>query len=246
MVKQQVFAGKTWYYAPKISKTCPVIMMSLGIPKMIVAVLKMSDKDLDYQLESVNMRQAIVDNTRGYFSAPFSPGFTLLAQWESDNQEFMAAILAVKNKEDGAGGRYDAALLALRITLWFAQTYVSGIMLLNQHIAAEIAGNAKMYTEQAGTSNKQEIAVSQTNAAGEISVKTLGPKNDKGNKIAATFERLYSSDKGDTWTPMQSNMRANDIATGLDKDLIYVFKKRYTTAKGGTTGWKFSDPISPK
>ena len=217
-----------------------------GVPKMIIAVLKMSDKDLDFQLESVNMRQAIVDNTRGYFSAPFSPGFTLLAQWESDNEEFGLAILAVKNKEDGAGGRYDAALLALRITLWFAQSYVSGIMLLNQHIAVEIAGNAKMYTEQAGTSNKQEIAVSQTNAAGEISVKTLAPKNDKGNKIAASYERSYSFDKGVTWTAMQNNMKANDIATGLDKDLIYVFKKRYTTAKGGTTPWKYSDPISPR
>jgi hypothetical protein len=220
--------------------------MGMGIPKMIIAVLKMSDKELEYQLQSVNMRQAIVDNTRGYFSAPFSPPFTLLAQWQTDNEDYLAAILAVKNNEDGAGDRRDATLLALRITLWFAQTYVTGIMLLNQHIAGEIAGNAKMFTEQAGSSNKQEISVSQTKAAGEISVKTLAPKNDKGNKIAASYERSYSSDKGVTWTAMQSNMKANDIATGLDKDLIYVFKKRYTTAKGGTTPWKYSDPISPR
>jgi hypothetical protein len=222
-----------------------VVLMSQSTPSIIKAKLAMPIKELEFQNHSVNMQQAMVDDTRGFFSPPFSPVFNRLAQWKTENIEYLDSINDVKNNVIGGKGRKKTAKLALRITLDFVLAYVNGIMLLNQDKAQEIAENALCGIVGGGSSNKQEIEVKALDEAGAISVKTLAPKYPTGGQMPATYYREYSSDKGVTWIPMIINNRANDVAHGLDSGVSYIFRKRYWTAKGGLTKWVVSSAVTP-
>jgi len=222
-----------------------VILMSSSMPLIITARLAMPKGVLEYQNKSVAMRQAMINNTKGYFSLPFSPVFTHLAKWKEDNDEYLKGINASKNRVDGGKARKKSGKLALRITLNKVENYVNDIMLDHQNVASQIAENVLMEVDNARTTNKQEIEVEIGDGAGEIKVRTLAPKYENGQQMRATYEREYSKDKGETWLPMQSNNKANDVARRLESGVSYIFRKRHTTSRYGTTQWFYSKPITP-
>jgi hypothetical protein len=238
-VRNTAFSGK------RKGKKGVIVLMSALLPSIIRARLAMPRGALEFQRKSMNMRQAMINDTKGYFSLPFSTPFTHLAKWKEDNDAFLQGINASKYFVGGGKARKKSSKLALRITLNKVENYVNDIMLEHQDVAAQIAENVYMELDHKGSTNKQEIAVEIGNSPGEIKVRTLAPKYENGQQMRATYEREYSKDKGETWVSMQSNSKANDVAKGLESEVSHIFRKRHTTSRGGTTQWFYSKPITP-
>ena len=92
--------------------------------------------------------------------------------------------------------------------------------------------------------NKPDFAVKQGTATGEIKLIALAAKFN-GKRVKASYEWQYSVDGGVTWVSLDTTVVAKTIATGMRVDVKTLFRKRYTTSKGGTTAWCTPIAVTP-
>lgn len=203
--------------------------------------LNLNTRDGVFLLKSRSIFQAITDDAGGYFAA--TP-FALLALLNTQNGALATEMQNVELGVIGAEGAKIAAKLAVKLTLDAALDYVNGLARLNQANAVEIITSANMLVANAPTINKQDFAVKQGDATGEIKLISLAAKID-GKYVKASYEWQYSINNGAAWISLDATVVSKTVATGMEVDIKTLFRKRYTTSKGGTTAWCNPIAITP-
>ncbi|MFI5218947.1 MAG: hypothetical protein ACHQNT_05605 [Bacteroidia bacterium] len=203
--------------------------------------LSVNTRDGVFLLKARAIWQAITDDAGGFFAA--TP-FALLATLNTQNGALATEMQNVELGVMGAEGAKIAAKVAVKLTLDAAVDYVNGLARLDQPNAVEIITTANMQVANAPAVKKQEFAVKQGEATGEIKLASLAAKIE-GKYVKASYEWQYSTDNGVRWISLDATVRAKTVSTGMEVDIKTLFRKRYTTSKGGTTAWCTPIAITP-
>jgi hypothetical protein len=195
-----------------------------------------------FLLNSKAIFQAFTDDVGNFFAA--SP-FALLATLNTQNIALDKSMKDVKMGVLDAEAAKIAAKAALKLTLDTGLDYVNGLARLNQAQAAEIITSAKMMVIAEKSVNKQDFAVKQGSATGEVKLIALAAKYNS-KRVKACYDWQYSIDGGTTWIALDSTLVAKTVAAGMSVDVKTLFRKRFTTAKGGTTAWCNPIGITPQ
>lgn len=200
----------------------------------------LNTNDGTFLFKAQGIFDALTANTGGFYTPPFA-NLALLA---TQIAAFQATINDMEMGVIGAEGAKTEAKKALKITLLGALNYVNNLAFLDQANAVEIITGANMLVINAGSINKQDFAVRQGDATGEVKLISLAARfNNK--RVNASYDWQYSRDNGTTWVSLDSTVVAKTVAVGMTVDLKTLFRKRSTTVKGGTTAWCNAIAITP-
>jgi hypothetical protein len=217
-------------------------VLLLVVPRIIKGKLgfSMRTNDDTFLTLSKAIHAAIVADAGGFYT----PAFGGLSTLASQATAFEAAIANFLKGMLGGEAAKREAKQALKITLDAALAYINNLAFLDQPNAAEIITGAKMVLVAKPSFDKQDFAVKQGNATGEIILRSKAAKfNNK--RVKGFYEWQYSLDGGVTWISLDSTVVAHTTATGMQVDVKTWFRKRSTTAKGGISAWSNAITITP-
>jgi hypothetical protein len=183
---------------------------------------------------------ALTANTSGFYT----PAFGSLALLNTQATSFETAIDNLVLGVIGAEGAKTEAKKALKITLDAALAYVNNLAFLDQPNAVEIITGANMLLVGTGSINKQDFAVRQGDATGEIKLSSLATKFN-GKRVRGAYDWQYSTDNGLTWVSLDSTLVSKTTAIGMPVERKVLFRKRTTTVKGGISAWSVPVSITP-
>jgi len=212
----------------------PVIIMMAAIVRTIKGKLDMNllTRDGTFLVRSQAIFNSLTANTGSFYT----PAFVNLATMSTQISDFISAIDDVQQGVMGAEGAKMAAKNALKITLNAALGYVNNIAFLDQVNAVEIITGANFEVIPAPSVHKQDFAVKQGTATGEVMLRSLAVKF--ANKyVKATYEWQKSTDNGTTWIWLDPTTKAKTTATGLTPGVNVQFRKRTSSSKTGTSAW---------
>jgi hypothetical protein len=202
--------------------------------------ITLQTNDAVFLVAANGIHDALVANTGGFYT----PAFASLALLATKITAFETAINNFVQGGLGTEAAKAEAKAALKIVLDAALAYVNNLAFLNQANAAEIITGANMVVITPGSVNKQDFAVRQGNATGEVNLISRAALFN-GKRVRATYQWQISIDNGVTWVWLESTVVAKTVATGLQADKKALFRKRTITVKGGTSAWCAPLAITP-
>ncbi len=218
----------------RVTLACKYIIMIGSSVRKIKAKLKMPKRDLDFLARSRTMYAAQIENRNGYFTPPFQ----YLEDWEKQIKAFDSALKKAKRVK-GMAGEKNTKKNDLKDTHAALLDYVNYKVRKNPRLAAEIIAFAMMYIVKIGKKNKQDFTVESGDGINEAILRCIEYKIN-GKRTRASYEWEQSIDGGETWMPLPNTTKAKTVAKNLQKRVKYIFRKRITTTKHGTTGWVVS------
>ena len=225
----------------KTQRSCrPVILFLLSRTIKGKLGINMLTNDGTFLFAAQGIHAALLANTGGFYT----PAFASLALLATQITSFETAINNLVMGVLGAEGAKTEAKSALKITLDAALAYVNNLAFLNQVNATEIITGANMYVITPGSINKQDFAVKQGNATGEVKLISLAARFDN-KRVKASYDWQFSTDGGNKWESLDSTVVAKTVAVGMMVDIKTLFRKRSTTVKGGTSAWCSPIAITP-
>ena len=162
--------------------------------------------------------------------------FSKLALLDSQNQELAKAVAAIKQGGLGLEGKKNGLKKNVFNTLISALGYINDLCRDDQDNAVNIITGCTMVQVKEPTNQKQDFAVKQGKATGEIILTALAEKvNSK--YVLTTYMWQFSIDGGKSWLDLDPTLKAKTVASGMVIGLSTLFRKRTKTTENGMSKW---------